>query len=782
MSQCSSMIDRGTLSRFVGQRHLSSAVWHLWVLVAIGSMACAAATAQCAIPDAASDSQGEVLLSDDGFLGPDHQLYTGLVKLVPMRDGHPSGAATFITVVGGRMRVRLGANEPGSNYVAIFLERNRVVDVEQWCVPRVSFALTVNDINVGRASQTELEHSLYPFIAGATINESDVIGLVADLGARPMRGPGSAPNRVTVTDELGALSSATGSLADCVRVDGTSGPCGDTGQSLGGDISGTLSSVTVSGIQNHFVAPIAPADGQALVYSAATGSWAPKAISAVSSSPLGGDISGTLSSVTVSGIQNHFVAPIAPADGQVLVYSAATASWAPKAISAVSSPPLGGDISGTLSSVTVSGIQNHFVAPIAPADGQVLVYSGATASWAPQAISAVSSPPLGGDVSGALSSVRVSGIQDHSVAPIAPADGQALVYSALGNSWKPLTASDAWFSLVRTSDTLLTLGSSCSVSMPCSVRIGTLVFVFRNPMAISIGPSSGTGSAFFYIDDSGLVQVSSNMTNLSCSPSSSCAVMSASNFVWPTGALPLWVWNGSGGIWNDFGTDMRSPMSTLMILPGSGVLTIDSGSRMIIAVDPATQPQIWQAQATLNFGTIANSTCAPSQVIPLAGTLPNDPVIPGWPGSLPMGVIGQMQTTSLNQVSVTLCNFTGVDQSPGPLLFQAAVLRQFSYVTLPPSEGSQQGLAAPTRKLSIDATAGSDGPVEGIEYCYTESGEIRESCADVKLPHCQPGCTVTLQVPEGHSLKYNLYRAGGARRTSKSNWLVVSAGSDEIQH
>ena len=728
MSQCSSMIDRGTLSRFVGQRHLSSAVWHLWVLVAIGSMACAAATAQCAIPDAASDSQGEVLLSDDGFLGPDHQLYTGLVKLVPMRDGHPSGAATFITVVGGRMRVRLGANEPGSNYVAIFLERNRVVDVEQWCVPRVSFALTVNDINVGRASQTELEHSLYPFIAGATINESDVIGLVADLGARPMRGPGSAPNRVTVTDELGALSSATGSLADCVRVDGTSGPCGDTGQSLGGDISGTLSSVTVSGIQNHFVAPIAPADGQALVYSAATGSWAPKAISAVSSSPLGGDISGTLSSVTVSGIQNHFVAPIAPADGQVLVYS------------------------------------------------------GATASWAPQAISAVSSPPLGGDVSGALSSVRVSGIQDHSVAPIAPADGQALVYSALGNSWKPLTASDAWFSLVRTSDTLLTLGSSCSVSMPCSVRIGTLVFVFRNPMAISIGPSSGTGSAFFYIDDSGLVQVSSNMTNLSCSPSSSCAVMSASNFVWPTGALPLWVWNGSGGIWNDFGTDMRSPMSTLMILPGSGVLTIDSGSRMIIAVDPATQPQIWQAQATLNFGTIANSTCAPSQVIPLAGTLPNDPVIPGWPGSLPMGVIGQMQTTSLNQVSVTLCNFTGVDQSPGPLLFQAAVLRQFSYVTLPPSEGSQQGLAAPTRKLSIDATAGSDGPVEGIEYCYTESGEIRESCADVKLPHCQPGCTVTLQVPEGHSLKYNLYRAGGARRTSKSNWLVVSAGSDEIQH
>jgi hypothetical protein len=53
-----------------------------------------------------------------------------------------------------------------------------------------------------------------------------VIGLVDDLGARPVKGPGYAAGRVAIINDGGALEAVSGSAGDCVRVDGTAGPCG----------------------------------------------------------------------------------------------------------------------------------------------------------------------------------------------------------------------------------------------------------------------------------------------------------------------------------------------------------------------------------------------------------------------------------------------------------------------------------------------------------------------------------------------------------------------------
>ena len=61
-----------------------------------------------------------------------------------------------------------------------------------------------------------------------SIPESSVVGLIADLGARPLKGMSYAAGSVAVVDPTGTLSSVTGTPSDCVHVDGSSGPCGGT--------------------------------------------------------------------------------------------------------------------------------------------------------------------------------------------------------------------------------------------------------------------------------------------------------------------------------------------------------------------------------------------------------------------------------------------------------------------------------------------------------------------------------------------------------------------------
>src|SRR4029077_11261940 len=63
-------------------------------------------------------------------------------------------------------------------------------------------------------------------------------------------------------------------------------------------------------------------------------------------------------------------------------------------------PSAGGDLSGTLSSATVSRLQNRPMSTAAPSSGQVLTWNGS--QWMPQAV------PSGGLGSGGLNSVDKS--------------------------------------------------------------------------------------------------------------------------------------------------------------------------------------------------------------------------------------------------------------------------------------------------------------------------------------------------------------------------------------
>jgi hypothetical protein len=60
----------------------------------------------------------------------------------------------------------------------------------------------------------------------ASIQITDVVGLPNALNIRPVAGIGFSSSRAAVIDSSGALDGASGSLSDCIHVDGTAGPCG----------------------------------------------------------------------------------------------------------------------------------------------------------------------------------------------------------------------------------------------------------------------------------------------------------------------------------------------------------------------------------------------------------------------------------------------------------------------------------------------------------------------------------------------------------------------------
>ncbi len=90
--------------------------------------------------------------------------------------------------------------------------------------------------------------------------------------------------------------------------------------------------------------------------------------------PLGGDVSGNNTGVTVVGIQGRSVSSALPTDGFVLSWNAASNSWIPA--SPGSGVALAGDVTGTAGANTVVKIQGNPVSATAPTTNYVLAWNG----------------------------------------------------------------------------------------------------------------------------------------------------------------------------------------------------------------------------------------------------------------------------------------------------------------------------------------------------------------------------------------------------------------------
>jgi hypothetical protein len=159
---------------------------------------------------------------------------------------------TTVNVVNGNLRVQLVPSTtatPPSYYLVKYSADGRIQFTENWAVPSSVLPLRVRDVRMAPTSLSSTDTAV-------TVAESDVIGLVSDLGARPLKGPGYSTGRVAWVNSSGSLESVTGSLTDCVRVDGSAGPCGTSGPSFmdndspSGVVDGSNTLFTLTGTPN----------------------------------------------------------------------------------------------------------------------------------------------------------------------------------------------------------------------------------------------------------------------------------------------------------------------------------------------------------------------------------------------------------------------------------------------------------------------------------------------------------------------------------------------------
>ncbi len=435
----------------------------------------------------------------------------------------------------------------------------------------------------------------------------------------------------------------------------------------------------------------------------------------------GGDVSGTLTNATVSKLQNRTVASTTPTTGQVLGWDGS--QWVPQTVSGGNQANL---IDKTAVNSYVAGAKQTFVAnvatgginvmpgplPLVPAAGDIAVdsldanklkvYDGAVWNTLATATNYVatftaqtsvlvlgSSHKLGTgslvvdcyDSSNPAQRVEPDKVLidpltfNVTISFISPQTGRCVIsgQTATGGSGNGASTSSQLgdLSLVMTSATVLTAGLNCSPTTPCNVRLGSTVISVVASVTMTL--SGGTGTAYLYVDPSGVLTVGHNLT-LACS-SGCTAASGVTSF--PVGSLPLYSWTATGGTWDaNGGSDRRAFLSTRNVSAGAGILTLDLGTQTVVAVDSATVPSYLASTAVLDFASLTPGGCG-ELTFGLPGAAAGDSVAPGWPAAMETGLIGTMRVSAAGTVAVRVCNLSGTTTDPAAATYRATVVRSF---------------------------------------------------------------------------------------------------------
>jgi len=151
---------------------------------------------------------------------------TMFIKYNSFLAGDTSNIATAnltLPIVNGTLRVRLVPTttaSAGAQYTVTYNSNGIDQFTELWAVPPSTLPLRVRDVRVSAGTV------IGPAAVTTPTQITDVVGLSNELAVRPMKGAGFGVGRAAVINQAGQIDAASGNLGDCVRVDGSSGPCG----------------------------------------------------------------------------------------------------------------------------------------------------------------------------------------------------------------------------------------------------------------------------------------------------------------------------------------------------------------------------------------------------------------------------------------------------------------------------------------------------------------------------------------------------------------------------
>ncbi len=171
--------------------------------------------------------------------------------------GDTSAIATAhltLPIVNGVLKVALVPTttaSAGAQYNITYNASGRNQFTEVWAVPPSTLVLRVRDVRVSSGT------IVGPPPVTTPVQISDVTGLTNQLAIRPQEGVAFTVGRAAVINSSGQIDGASGNLTDCVRVDGSSGPCGSggsggvsplysDGETPGGSVNGSNTVFTLS--------------------------------------------------------------------------------------------------------------------------------------------------------------------------------------------------------------------------------------------------------------------------------------------------------------------------------------------------------------------------------------------------------------------------------------------------------------------------------------------------------------------------------------------------------
>ena len=127
-----------------------------------------------------------------------------------------------VQVVRGALLMRLVPTVTSSipaYYSVRYFVNGAVQGMEYWSVPATENRLRVRDVRLTWPPDPTGGNST------GTIPIGSVDGLPEELSIRPQKGPNYTGSRAAVIASTGQLAGATGNATDCIRVDGSAGPC-----------------------------------------------------------------------------------------------------------------------------------------------------------------------------------------------------------------------------------------------------------------------------------------------------------------------------------------------------------------------------------------------------------------------------------------------------------------------------------------------------------------------------------------------------------------------------
>lgn len=178
----------------------------------------------------------------DTLYRADGTRFTGtmIIRYNSFLAGDTSNIATSnltLPIVNGTLRVQLVPTTTataGAQYAVTYNSQGINQFTETWAVPPTTMPVRVRDVRVATGTV------MGPAAVTTPVQIGDVVGLSNALAVRPTEGVGFGIGRTAVINQAGQIDAASGNLGDCVRVDGSSGPCGG-----GGGVGGSFADAEV---------------------------------------------------------------------------------------------------------------------------------------------------------------------------------------------------------------------------------------------------------------------------------------------------------------------------------------------------------------------------------------------------------------------------------------------------------------------------------------------------------------------------------------------------------